>query len=375
MIVHFDCRHFRGDRPCDPHKKEGVHCGDCRYYKPIRMRILVVKLDAVGDVLRTTCILPGLRAAYPEARIDWIAREDAVPLFQGNPLVDQVLPFRDAIWTDLLSNEYDLAINLDASPVSARIGTMARAKKRIGYGFDPRGFVFPWNEEAVEWFEMGLFDDVKQRNKKTYQQIVSEICGLKGHEFPIHLHLTEAEKEKALAWAQQRGFTPGIPVIGLNTGAGRRWEHKKWTEEGFIELIRLLRPSPRNAVSPPWILLLGGPEEKDRNLRIMKEAGSGVLDAGTDNDLRDFFSLVDLCDLVVTGDTMALHVAVSLKKKVVALFGPTSAAEIDLYGRGRKISSDAPCSGCYRTVCDVKPTCMERISATEVFHAIEALLS
>jgi ADP-heptose:LPS heptosyltransferase len=375
MIVLFDCRHFRGDRPCDPHKKEGVHCGDCPRYEPIRMRILVVKLDAVGDVLRTTSILPGLRATYPEARIDWITREDAVPLFQGNPLVDRVLPFREEAWTYLLSNEYDLAINLDASPASARIGTMARAKKRIGYGFDPRGFVYPWNEEAVEWFEMGLYDDVKLRNRKTYQQIISEICRLQGHERPIRLYLAEAEKEKALAWARSRGFTPGTPVIGLNTGAGRRWEHKKWTEEGFVELIRLLRPSRRNADSPPWILLLGGPEEKDRNRRIAKEAGSKVLDAGTGNDLREFFSLVNLCDLVVTGDTMALHVAVSLGKKVVALFGPTSAAEIELYGRGRKISSDAPCSGCYRTDCDVKPTCMERISATEVFDAIGTLLS
>jgi heptosyltransferase-2 len=339
------------------------------------MRILVVKLDAVGDVLRTTSILPGLRATYPEARIDWITREDALPVFQGNPFVDTVLPFREAAWTDLLSNEYDLAITLDASPASARIGTIARARKRIGYGFDPRGFVYPWNEEAVEWFEMGLFDDVKLRNKKTYQQIISEICGLNGHVLPIHLYLTEAEKEKALAWARQEGIPPGTPLIGLNTGAGRRWEHKKWTEEGYMELIRLLRSSPRNEVSPFRILLLGGPEEKDRNLRIMKEAGSGVLDAGTGNDLREFFSLVDLCDLVVTGDTMALHVAVSLKKKVVALFGPTSAEEIELYGRGLKISSDAPCSGCYRTACDVNPTCMERISATEVFHAIESLLS
>ena len=374
MIIQFDCRHFRGDRPCDPHKREGVHCEGCPYYDPLRFRILVVKLDAVGDVLRTTCILPGLRAVHPGARIDWITREDAVPLFHGNPLVDRVIPYPGTAWSEIRTNEYDTVINLDTSPESARIGTLARAEKRIGYGFDPRGYVFPWNEEAVEWFEMGLFDDVKIRNGKTYQRIVSEICGLEGQDRPIRLYLSESEKKWSRDWAERKGLARDRRLIGLNTGAGKRWEHKKWTEEGFVELVRLLRSSPTAGAPPPQILLLGGPEEAERNRRIVVRLGEDVVDAGTGHDLRGFFSLVDLCDLLVTGDTMALHVAVALGKKVVALFGPTSAAEIDLYGRGVKIVSDAPCVGCYRTDCDVKPTCMERISAEEVLRAVQTLL-
>lgn len=374
MIVHFDCRHFRGDRPCAPHKREGVHCESCPFHDPLRFRILVVKLDAVGDVLRTTCILPGLRETYPSSRIDWITREDAVSLFHGNPLVDRVIPYPGTAWMDILANEYDMVINLDSSPESARIGTLARTGKRIGFGFDPRGHVYPWNKEGVEWFEMGLFDDVKMRNRKSYQQIVLEICGLEGQERSIHLYLTEDERNGGRAWAEQKGLSLDRPLIGLNTGAGKRWEHKKWTEEGFVELIRLLRSSPEAVASSPQILLLGGPEEEERNRRIVNRVGEQVIDAGTGHDLRKFFSLVDLCDLLVTGDTMALHVAVALGKKVVALFGPTSAAEIELYGRGRKISSDAPCVGCYRTSCDVRPTCMERISVEEVFRAVQELL-
>jgi heptosyltransferase-2 len=374
LIIHFDCRHFRGDRPCEPHKKEGVHCEGCPFHDPIRFRILVVKLDAVGDVLRTTCILPGLRAMHPASRIDWITRDDAVPLFQGNPLVDRVIPYPGTAWSDILANEFDMIVNLDASPESARIGTLARAARRIGFGFDPKGYVYPWHKEAVEWFEMGLFDDVKLKNRKTYQRIVSEICSLEGQDRSIHLYLLEAEKKWARDWAERKGLARDRQVIGLNTGAGKRWEHKKWTEEGFVDLVRLLRASPKAGTSPPQVLLLGGPEEGERNRRIAARLGEDVLDAGTGHDLREFFSLVDLCDLLVTGDTMALHVAVALGKKVVALFGPTSAAEIDLYGRGIKLASDAPCVGCYRMGCDVKPTCMERISAEEVFRAARTLL-
>lgn len=373
MIVHFDCRHFLGDRPCAPHKREGVHCEGCPHYDPLRERILVVKLDAVGDVLRTTCILPGLRAAHPAARIDWLAREDAVPLFDNNPAVDRVIPYPGDAVTDLLATDYDLVINLDAAPRSARLAAIARGRRKVGFGYDAAGFPFPLAPEARPWFEMGLFDDVKARSARTYQEIVLGICGLAGADPSLSLHLSASERARARALAASWGVAPGDTVVGLNTGAGRRWEHKKWTEEGFVELIRLIRSSGRGG-KPPVVLLLGGPEERDRNRRILEKSSGGAVDSGTGHSLREFIAVVDVCDLVVTGDTMALHIAAALGKKVVALFGPTSASEIELYGRGAKIVSDAPCAGCYRTACDVRPTCMERIAAADVFRAVGALL-
>lgn len=335
----------------------------------------MVKLDAVGDVLRTTCILPGLREEHPGARIDWMTREEAVPLFDGNPLVDRVIPYPGDAVVSLLSAEYDLAINLDAAPLSARLAATARAARKIGYGFDPRGYVHPLSEEAREWFEMGLFDDVKKRNVRTYQEIVLAICGLAGKDASIRLFPTDGERARARALMAGWGLAEGRPVVGLNTGAGRRWEHKKWTEDGFVELIALLRGRGSAGGPAPHLLLLGGAEEAARNRRILERAPGGAVDAGTGHTLREFIAVVDLCDVVVTGDTMALHVAAALGKKVVALFGPTSAAEIELYGKGRKIVSDAPCAGCYRPTCDVSPTCMERISAREVAAAVRELLA
>ena len=59
-----DCRQFRWDRPCAPHKRTGVTCATCeRDYDPVRSRLLVVKLAALGDVLRTTAMLPAIHAA------------------------------------------------------------------------------------------------------------------------------------------------------------------------------------------------------------------------------------------------------------------------------------------------------------------------
>ena len=61
MILKTDCRHFPGDRPCRFNKESGQTCPDCPHYARHGTRILVVKLAALGDVLRTTVLLPGLK--------------------------------------------------------------------------------------------------------------------------------------------------------------------------------------------------------------------------------------------------------------------------------------------------------------------------
>ena len=61
-----DCRNFYGNQPCDYHKKLGIKCDNCNFYAPIGFKILIIKLDAVGDVLRTTSILPPLKHKYPD---------------------------------------------------------------------------------------------------------------------------------------------------------------------------------------------------------------------------------------------------------------------------------------------------------------------
>jgi len=64
-----DCRHVRWDRPCAPHKLRGKSCAGCDEYEPVARRVLVVKLAATGDVLRTTAFLPAIHAAWPGARV------------------------------------------------------------------------------------------------------------------------------------------------------------------------------------------------------------------------------------------------------------------------------------------------------------------
>jgi heptosyltransferase-2 len=165
------------------------------------------------------------------------------------------------------------------------------------------------------------------------------------------------------------GLKKGDRVVGLNTGAGDVFVNKAWTLEGYLQLIEKLKPE-----SKIRLLLLGGPKEKQRNQEILGKTEGAVIDAGCDNTLGQFAALVNLCDLVVAGDTIALHLAIGLKKKILALFGPTCAQEIELYGRGEKINSPLSCAPCYRRSCSVTPNCMEAIGTEEVMRKVRALL-
>jgi heptosyltransferase-2 len=251
MIIHQDCRHFRGDVPCRPHKEHGVHCEECPYYDKIKFRILIVKLDAVGDVLRTTCILQGLKEKYPDFHITWLTREESIPLFNNNRMVDCVLDYSAESFLRVELEDYDLVINPDASPESAMLAEVSRGKKKAGFGYNERGYVYPFNREAQGWFEMGLFDDIKKANTLTYQKIILDMIGLKPYSYEIILELNAEEKEFARVFADKKGIKPGQLKIGLNTGAGGRWELKKWTVEGFSRLYRNDRQKPPGGQDTP----------------------------------------------------------------------------------------------------------------------------
>jgi heptosyltransferase-2 len=325
---------------------------------------LIVKFDAIGDVLRTTSILPALREAHGECFVTWITSPEAKDLFIGNRFVNEVLCDCSDYLPAVLSREFDIAINPDASPRSCEIAAIANARIKHGFAVSSAGHVVPLNGAAQEWLTLGGCDRSKKENRKTYQQILHAICEMDDASQHIVLDLTDSEAAEAGRLRESLDLDPCKPVVGLNTGAGSRWKHKKWTVTGFVDLVEMMLAS-----TDAGILLLGGPAERERNEHISSFFGSHVTVAAS-GTVREFIRLVNLCDLVVTGDTLALHVAVGLRKRVVALFGPTSPHEIDLYGLGSKIVAAANCVCCYSADCQRDPTCMDLITAEEVMNAV-----
>ncbi|MGE5363785.1 MAG: glycosyltransferase family 9 protein [Bacteroidota bacterium] len=365
MILKTDCIKFPGDRPCIPNKTRGIMCDNCNEYEPAGFKILIIKLDAPGDVLRTTSILPSLKEKYPSSHISWLTRAGARDLFRNNPYINYLMTYEDpATLARLHTEHFSLLIHPDASPVSAAFAAVVNADEKRGFTLNSLGRVVPFTPEAEEWLQMGAFDQLKKKNTKSYQQILHEIAGLEYKNSPILLFLDDNEKKFRDSFYEKHQLGRFKKIIGLNTGASRRWQLKKWRLDGFIELIdRLLQDSDTG------ILLYGGPEEEERN-RIIREKFPCVIDTGAGNTLREFFALLDLSDIIVTGDTMALHAATALKKKIVCTFGPTSQNEIEDYGQIRKVAPDMECLVCYKPECDFVPNCMDLISVDMVYSAI-----
>ena len=367
MILKTDCRHFKGDRPCDPHKEKGIKCDDCNYYQPIKSKILIIKLDAVGDVLRTTSILKPLKKKYPESYIEWCTRLNSLELFKNNSLVDEVITIEDDALFRINAEEYDIVINLDTSKVSSAIAASANAKEKIGFVLNKKSHVEATSDSAQQWLEMSAFDDVKKSNQKSYQLLMYEILGLDLPVEPPLIHISEKEKSKATTKEIVKNINSNKPVIGLNVGVGVKWPSKGWPLNRWQELIEKLGSDKYN------LLLLGGPEEVE-TVKQLKKDFNFVVDTGCDNSLLEFAEIVDLCDLIITADTLALHIATALQKKIITLFGPTSANEIELYGKGIKLSSPDGCKCYYRKHCSEDVSCMKKINSEMVIDAIDSLI-
>ena len=365
-----DCRHFHGDRPCAPHKAHGVECATCtEHYDPVQHRLLIVKLAAMGDVLRTTSMLRGIHRRWPGAHVTWVTAPGSVPLLKDNPLVDRVVGWGGGgVPLELLSETYDVVVNPDAAPDSCALASVARLTEggeRVGFGFDGRGTPVPLGQGAADWMAMGLSDELKKANTRTYQSLMADVLEIDYRREPPTFVIDE---EAGRRGAELRKLChPGDDhlLVGLNTGAGGRWKYKRWTEAGYTELIRRLGEAGHR------VLLLGGPEEVERNQRLVAASGGVAVDTGCDNPLASFAGIVEACDVVVTGDTLAMHVSIARRVPVVVLFGPTSLHEIDVFDLGERLApEDLECLVCYRPDCDVSPNCMELLSVDRVHEAV-----
>ena len=127
--IAFDCRFFVGDRPCTWHKSTGVLC-PCDHYQQVEERILIIKLGAMGDVLRTTALLPALAEAHPRAAISWATKRESRPLLECNPYISEILDYGEDALLQFQVRAFDRVINLDTGKTSGALASLANAQKK-----------------------------------------------------------------------------------------------------------------------------------------------------------------------------------------------------------------------------------------------------
>jgi heptosyltransferase-2 len=358
-MAEIGCRHFNGYKPCGK-SSNGCDRSQCTSYSSVQERILVVHLEALGAVLRSTSLIPAIKRKYPRSHITWVTKAPAQNFLNDLP-VDRVVT---SDFHRLAALRFDLAFVIDKSLEASGILAMTRASEVRGFRADElTGAILPANPQARELWDLGLDDHRKFFvNQKTEQQLVHEALALgdfRRDEYQVVL--SPAEKVTAAARRAQWG---GGPVIGLNTGCANTLPAKKLSVEQHRRLIREIM----KAIPEAAIVLLGGPEDTKRNAQISE--GLPAIQSPTELGVRDGLASVEACDLVVSGDSLGMHMAIALKKWTVVWFGPTCAQEIDLYERGVKIRSAAPCSPCWKRACGQKVMCYDQV---EISHVLQGL--
>ncbi len=357
MHIRTDCIHFRGHVPCAPHKQDGRHCDGCADYRQRAGRILIIKLGAAGDVIRTTPLLLPLGRDYPDHLVTWVTDfPDLVPARVG----DRVrLDARTLPW--LQQARFDLAINLDKDRQACALLRQVSAARKVGFTLDDDGFCTPLQgavapaqaEAARAKFFTGLFDDLNQACTQSYLEEIFAICG---YAFAGEPYLVD-RPDPAPAFDLPRGDG----VVGLNTGCGGRWTSRLWPEDGWVRLAHDLKDQGRAVV------LLGGPDEDEKNRRIAMASGAhypGHFDLGT------FTGLVDRCDVVVTAVTMAMHIAIGLGKRLVLMNNIFNPHEFELYGRGEILAPRQACTCFFQPRCTNPSFCMETLEVETVLAAV-----
>jgi len=349
-----DCRFFRGDLPCRPNKEHGYMCGDCPVYEPVTKRILLIKLGAIGDVIRTTPLLRRLRQEYPGCYITWLTLTPAI-LPQGQ--IEEILKFDYASALHLQARRFDIAINLDKEKEAAALLLNVRADSKFGYTLrEYDGVPWPVNDLADHKYLTGVFDQLSLGNTKPYVQEIFELCGFdfRGEEYVFDTH-----DDKGYDWAS---LPPAGARIGLNTGCGDRWTTRLWSTEKWIALIQKLQTAGYAPV------LLGGEAEHPRNLELQAATGAAYL--GT-FPLPQFINLMNQMQGIVTQVTMGMHISIALRKPTILMNNIFNAHEFDLYGRGQIVQPNKQCVCFYRGTCRLGTSCMEDLPAEKVFEAVQ----
>ncbi len=391
-----DCVHFTGYRPCH----RGCECRGCPDFTAAGPNVLVLKLYQLGNIVKSTPVLHALRKLYPDCRISWMASPAGCELLAHNPFIHQLLTdnTNDLLYCQQI--KWDLILSLEANRQAAAIATSLKADRKLGFGLDEHGKLWPLGPESEVLYSFNLSNELRFHvNDKTVHELYFDLLGVpyEGEEYVIcpseadyayadhllrSLGLAPSSVGKAssaagpgtAAGAGCPGYREaGPPLIGFNTGGNAaRFETKQWTIDGFVQLARLLHQRLGAKV-----VLLGGPAEVARNAEILSRTRDCAVDSGCDHAILQFCAFLSRLDCVVSGDAFGLQAAVAMGTPTVGIFGPTPPQEIAMFGRGRKVVAPVDCSPCYirnARDCERHADCMELISAEEVYAAVEELL-
>lgn len=280
------------------------------------------RVCSLGDVFRTTVLLNLLK----NDDVTWVTDAAALFLLKGNRYIKQLIAFDENIESRLNNNRYDIVINLERDTRICSMAGNINAAKRYGF----------WLNEVTGEIEIYgndsgtvVADDPKKLNGNSWEQSLFLILGAKW------------KGESSIL-----GYKPTSSIthdIGFNIHVGSKFPIKAWPQSNWERLEELLL----------------GKYTFSRQRHL--------------NDLKGYINWISSCRLLITNDSLGLHLGVVLGKKVLALLGPTSASHLSCASNLKILTPalERECIPCYKSECSYNDICMDYIFPEAVFDAID----
>jgi predicted lipopolysaccharide heptosyltransferase III len=339
---------------------------------PKIQKILIIKLRAIGDVVLATPVIENLRAAFPEATIDFLTETPSVPVVKANPHLNRVLAYprqqleRLFPWKRLLFDvqflarlrrvSYDLVFDLFGNPRSAFMTWVAGAQLRVGFDF--RGRKMAYNQ-------------VVQGRGAEVHEVEFNLDALRALEIPIRTNrpkmwLRESDREEIRRWLKSTGLQNKFKIAVNPSGS---WPAKRWPHSHWVALGKMLVQKLSAAVVVLW-----GPGERDEAEKLAHQIGAGATLAPA-TSLRELAALCEDMALTVSNDAGPMHISAAVGTPTIGLYGPTNAHLQGPFGeRNRAVANwKIPCLGCNRLTCPIGD-CMHYLTPQVVFSEIEEVL-
>jgi heptosyltransferase-1 len=366
-------------------------------------RILLIKPSALGDVVHTLPVLVKLRARYPRARIDWLITPENAEVVRYHPALSNVVLFarrdfskRGRRWraflsfVDLLKQirraKYELVIDMHGQVRSAFFALISGARVRIGFDRPIKRGLTVSAEHDLKNIPSHGWRGAREGSWIAYTHRipiptldihaidrylwVAPLLGLDDNPPDLAIHLSPQAADRVNRLLEEHGVPASKPLVVLVPGT--IWETKHWTIEGFAGVARQF-------LQDGFAVALAGTRRDQQRCRQIAAAAAGTCDLSGKTTPADLAALIRRAEVAVTNDSGSMHVAVSLGKPMVSVFGPTNPVHIGPYERPESVVRvDLPCSPCnYRRLsqCPFDHACMKQVTSEMVVERVRKILS
>jgi ADP-heptose:LPS heptosyltransferase len=339
-------------------------------------RIIVCKFLGMGSIIQATPLLQTLRKNFPKANITFVSTLPNRSIISLFPFIDDIVCVNEKnIFTltgsslrlifSCWKHKADIYIDLETySYYSTILATLSAARNRIS-------FFRKENNIRMGLFTHMMYYNSKVPISKAYLQMARTAGCSEIHEELFCLRPSAQDKENILKKVfADPSVRQNKKIIVINVNASELRIERRWSAHNFISLIqKIVADSDQNIV-----VLVGNQTEKkyvaEINDKLDPSIREKVVNTSGKSNLNELIALIDISDLFITNDTGPMHIAYSLKKPTIALFGPCSPEQYGTMENTICLYKNVYCSPCVHEFivppCKGNNECMKQISVDEV---------